>query len=290
MRLVKMRTRPNTNNMPVSIVIPTFNRLGPLQRAVRSVICQTYRNWELWIIDDGSTDGTPSWVFDELLPNNKKIHYVRTKNLGVSHARNLGIRLSQGPWVAFLDSDDEWLYYKLAIQMQLAQESSFKILHGEEIWIRNGVRVNPHKKHQKSGGRVFKRSVDLCCMSPSTVVIHRESLLSEVLFREDFPVCEDYDLWLRLTSKWDVGFVSQPLIKKYGGHRDQLSRKYVAMDYWRLKSLITLKHCSYLDKGEREYLKRNVRKRAEILLRGYKKHNNEARYKEVERIILEFQK
>ena len=240
---------------------------------------QSYKDWDLWIIDDGSTDSTICWVIHQL--PFKNIHYVRTKNLGVSHSRNLGIQLSRGEWLAFLDSDDEWLEHKLKWQMQLAKESSFKIVHGEEIWIRHGVRVNPHKKHKKMGGRIFTNSVDMCCMSPSTIVIHRSLFLSEGFFREDFPVCEDYDLWLRLTAKFDVGFVKQPVIKKYGGHTDQLSTQYFAMDYWRIKSLIELKNSPHLSHDEREYLKGSIRKRASILLKGYKKHNNMTFYQEV---------
>ena len=249
------------------------------------MMTQSYKDWDLWIIDDGSTDKTNAWVFNELLPKN--INYVRTKNLGVSHARNLGIELSRGPWVAFLDSDDEWLEHKLTTQIQLAKEHS--IIHSGEIWIRNGIRVNPHKKHRKSGGRIFKRSVDLCCMSPSATIVHRDLFLSEGLFREDFPVCEDYDLWLRLTSKFDVGFIEQPLIKKHGGHKDQLSRKYFAMDYWRVKSLMELKNSPNLNKDENKHLQESLRKRAEILLKGYKRHNNMTHYEEVKSILAQSQ-
>ena len=270
----------NTSDMHVSVVIPTFNRMKYLKRAVRSVIAQTYRDWDIWIVDDGSTDQTPFWALNELPFRN--INYVRTKNLGVSHARNLGIQLSKGPWIAFLDSDDEWLEHKLKEQMRFAKENPVKIIHSEEIWVRNGVRVNPHKKHQKSGGRIFKNSVDLCCMSPSAIAIHRDLFLSEGLFREDFPVCEDYDLWLRLTSKFDVGFIEQPLIKKYAGHKGQLSHQYFAMDYWRIQSLIALKDSPNLNREENQHLKESLKKRAGILLKGYKKHNNMTHYKEVE--------
>ncbi len=295
--------------MHVSVIIPTRNRLSYLKRAIRSVMLQSYQGWDLWIIDDGSTDGTSTWVLDELifqgtqsstksLPHihspphfptpstHSPIYYVRTPtSLGVSHARNLGIQLSQGPWVAFLDSDDEWLPHKLEKQVQWAQESSLHIVHGEEIWFRHNTRVNPKKKHQKSGGRIFKRSVDICCISPSTVMIHKNLFLTEGLFKESFPVCEDYDLWLRLSAKYDVGFIKEPLIKKYGGHKDQLSRQYVAMDYWRVRSLMSLKDAPYLSDNENDYLKKSLRERARLLIQGYKKHNNTNHLQEIERIF-----
>ena len=282
--------------MHVSVIIPTFNRIAYLKRAVQSVLSQSYQDWDLWVVDDGSTDDTRSWVLHELLPKEwgAKINYVRTMNLGVSHARNLGIRLCCGPWIAFLDSDDEWLESKLEEQVQLAQHSSFKIIHSDELWFRHGVRVNPHKKHFKSGGRIFKRSVDLCCMSPSTILICRDLLLSEGLFREDFPVCEDYDLWLRLTSRLEVGFVDKALIKKYGGHEDQLSHQYFAMDYWRIKSLFALKDSPHLKSDELQHLQQSLTTRASILLKGYKKHNNMLKYNEVkemqEQVLNEFRR
>lgn len=285
-----MNARDHQNfvdTMHVSVIIPTFNRLKYLKRAVDSVIRQSYRDWDLWIVDDGSTDQTLLWVLEEL--SLKNINYVRTKNLGVSHSRNLGIQLSQGAWLAFLDSDDEWLEPKLQWQIQLAQESSLKIIHGEEVWIRRGVRVNPHKKHKKSGGRIFTNSVDICCMSPSTTLIHRSLFLSEGYFKEDFPVCEDYDLWLRLTSKFNVGFVEQPVIKKYGGHDDQLSARYFAMDYWRIKSLMSLKDSPHLSDSEREHLRKSVRRRIAILLKGYRKHHNMSSYAEVKDIWVQME-
>lgn len=274
--------------MNVSVIIPTFNRASYLKRAIHSVISQSYKNWDLWVIDDGSIDETRSWILSCISndPSFARVNYVRSKNFGVSHARNLGIQLSRGQWLAFLDSDDEWLDCKLAIQMQFAKENSLKIIHSDEIWIRRGIRVNPHKKHFKSGGRVFKRSVDLCCMSPSATAIHRDLLLSEGLFREDYPVCEDYDLWLRLTSKFDVGFVDKALIKKYGGHEDQLSHQYFAMDYWRIKSLMSLKESPHINEDERNHLKQSLIDRTTLLLKGYEKHNNMVHYEEVKQIKL----
>ena len=248
---------------------------------------QTYRDFDLWIVDDGSTDSTSDWVQNELLQASPKVacHFLRSQNKGVSSARNLGIRASSSPWLAFLDSDDEWLPHKLAEQIQLLTgQPQLKIAHGEEIWIRNGVRVNPMKKHQKSGGRIFDRCIELCCISPSTVIIHR-SVFDEVgFFREDFPVCEDYDLWLRICERHEVGFVDAPIIKKYGGHRDQLSRQHVAMDYFRVKALSQLTSSKHITAQERDLLLQTIEKKCDILLRGFQRHNRMDRYSEVEEI------
>ncbi|NQZ02584.1 MAG: glycosyltransferase [Bdellovibrionales bacterium] len=271
----------------ISVIIPTYNRLATLPRAVSSVLDQSFRDLDIWIVDDGSTDGTADWVQNELLQNQQDIacHYLRSQNKGVSHARNLALKASAGEWVAFLDSDDEWLPNKLADQIRLLEaQPGLRLIHGEEIWIRNGVRVNPMKKHQKSGGRIFDRCVELCCISPSTTLVHR-SLFSEIgYFREDFPVCEDYDMWLRICEKYEVGFVETPLIKKYGGHEDQLSQKYVAMDYYRVKSLSQFVDSKLLSKEEKSLLLDTLSKKCEILLRGFRRHNNMDQFHEVEEI------
>jgi len=129
----------------ISIIIPTYNRCAYLFRAIESVLSQTYQDFELLIIDDGSTDETEKHVTD-LIKENKKIKYIKTPNRGVSAARNLGIHISTGELISFLDSDDEWLPDKLKIQIDFLQNNQdLNLVHGEEIWIRKGKRVNQKK-------------------------------------------------------------------------------------------------------------------------------------------------
>ena len=255
----------------VSVIIPTFNRRSVLERALNSVLKQTFSDWELIVVDDGSTDETQSF-FGEWLKqveshhpqHHSKICILRTTNGGVSRARNFGVQNSSSPWIAFLDSDDEWLPEKLERQLPLT--SSFQLVHGEEIWMRNGVRVNAMKKHAKGGGEIFDRCVELCCISPSTTMLSRTLFTRMNGFREDFPVCEDYELWLRITSEMPVGFVSEPVQIKYGGNPDQLSLSFPAMDFYRVKALLPF--------VARENVARNILKRCDILLKGYVKYPN----------------
>ncbi|MBT4762538.1 MAG: glycosyltransferase family 2 protein [Bdellovibrionaceae bacterium] len=261
-------------NPTVSVIIPTFNRSDLLPRSVESVFSQTFKNWELIIVNDGSTDGTKGWlealITSHELKHKVKIHHI--ENRGVSGARNYAINKSQTPWLAFLDSDDEWLPDKLEKQLELSND--FDFIHGEEIWVRNGVRVNPKNKHKKSGGRIFDKCIPLCCVSPSTTLIRR-SLLEEVgLFNESYPVCEDYELWLRVCEKYEVGFVSDPVIKKYGGHEDQLSRRFKAMDYWRVKALVPYLNSINITDEERELVHSTLAIKIDILLKGYRKYSN----------------
>lgn len=272
----------------ISVIIPIYNRATTIERALISVFKQSYKNWELIIVDDGSTDDSLKTINKVLTreqpPQNAKI--IKTKNNGVSKARNLAAQEAQGEWLAFLDSDDEWLTQKLENQIEFAKENPLvPLIHGEEIWIRNGVRVNQMKKHKKSGGRIFKDSVLLCCISPSATLIKRNIFQEELGFNEEFVVCEDYELWLKITAKYNIGFIKEPIIKKYGGHDDQLSRKFFAMDYWRVKALKSHLFNKELSVEERSLARDTVIKKSEILLKGYKKHNNLKDFEEVFQIL-----
>ncbi|MCB0379535.1 MAG: glycosyltransferase family 2 protein [Bdellovibrionales bacterium] len=267
----------------VSVIIPTYNRGEWTLRAVDSVLGQTFQDFEIWLVDDGSDERHRNIL--RPLADHSQIHYQETKNRGVSAARNLAITQSQSPLIALLDSDDVWVEDKLQRQVEfLENHPQIPLVHGEEIWWRNGKRVNPMKKHQKSGGDVFADSLKLCCISPSATLMRRE-LLDEVgLFREDFPACEDYDLWLRITQKYLVGFLQDPVVHKYGGHEDQLSRKYKAMDYWRVIAMNDLYHKAHLQAEQKDLLLKELKQKTSILLQGYRKHQNLKTYDAVFKI------
>ena len=218
----------------ISVVIPTFNRRQTIGRSIDSVLNQTLFPSEIIVVDDGSTDGTSDYIQS----NFPSIILLQQPNKGVSSARNMGIRSSNSDWVALLDSDDEWFPKKLEKQvMTLSQNLDIKFCHTEEIWIRNGVRVNQMKKHQKYGGHIFNKCLDICRISPSSVLFHRSILDDVGYFDKDQKVCEDYDLWLRITAKYPVLYIDESLIKKYGGHEDQLSKVKDGIESHRIKVL-----------------------------------------------------
>jgi len=220
-----------------SVIIPTYNRIGFLKQAVRSVLDQTYRDYELIVVDDGSTDNTPSLVKSF----GNCFSYVRQEHAGVSRARNTGIRHARAPFIAFLDSDDIWLPEKLQEGYRyICDHPEIAIHQTEEIWMRRGKRVNPMKKHQKRGGMIFIESLHQCMVSPSSVIMRRELFERFGLFDELLPACEDYELWLRITPEEPVGLIPRPLLVKHGGHRDQLSRRYWGMDRFRIYAIIKL--------------------------------------------------
>lgn len=258
----------------VSVIIPNFNRVESFYRAVNSVINQTYTDFEIIIIDDGSEksilEKNRKFV-DDLKKSHNNIPIImleNVNNMGVSYSRNIGIKNAKGGFIALLDSDDEWLKNKLEIQIEYIKKTGFRVVHCEEIWIRNGVRVNPMKKHKKEGGDIFYRSLELCLMSPSSIIMQRTIFDQFGFFDESMPVCEDYDLWLRITSKEKVGFIEKPLIIKHGGHKDQLSRKYEAMDKYRVYSLFKLIENEDLNYYQKEKVKKAIIKKATILLNG----------------------
>ncbi len=259
--------------MKISVIIPTYNRARVLGRAIRSVLNQTLPAHEIIVVDDGSSDDTPELMADTF----PQCVYLQQSNRGVSAARNRGIAAATGDWLAFLDSDDEWLPGKLAAQQDvLKQQSGVRICHTDEIWIRNGRRVNQMHKHAKSGGHIFPRCLPLCVISPSSVIIQR-SLLDEVgNFDEQLPACEDYDLWLRICATHPVAFVEQPQIKKYGGHADQLSQQYWGMDRFRLKALEKIISLDILNEQDRSAAIETINSKAEILAQGARKRGKTA--------------
>ena len=227
----------------VSVIIPTYNREKFISECVQSVLAQTLPAREIIIVDDGSTDATYNILrdlgFNSLSTKKTVLRYFFQQNRGVSSARNLGIKEARSEYIALLDSDDLRLKSKLDRQVSAFQNDtqSSRLCHTDEIWIRNGVRVNQHKKHKKHGGNVFQSCLKLCCISPSSAMMHRSVFEDFGVFDEDLPACEDYDFWLRYSAKEDVNFIDEPLIIKKGGHSDQLSGAHWGMDRFRIYSI-----------------------------------------------------
>ena len=254
--------------MKISVIIPTYNREHTLNRAIDSVLSQTLQPFECIVIDDGSTDETRK-LLEEDYP---MVQYLYQENRGVSSARNKGIQHSCGDWIALLDSDDEWMPNKLESQSRMISDSgSNHLIHTNEIWIRKGMRVNQMKKHEKYGGWIFEKCLDICKISPSSSMISKKTFDDIGLFDESLKVCEDYDMWLRISSKYKVSYLDEPLIVKYGGHDDQLSRVKNGIEQYRIRSLEKLLLSSKLDENQFNSAKEALLKKYHIYLKGAKK-------------------
>ncbi len=262
----------------VSVIIPTFNRAQRVTRAVSSVLYQTFRDFEVIVVDDGSIDDT----LDRLAQFDRYIVLLRqAENLGVSAARNAGIKAARAPLIAFLDSDDYWLPDKLGTQVAFFKQAPEAVAcQTEETWIRRGRRVNPRSIHLKPSGDIFLPSLKLCLVSPSAVMV-KASLLHDVgLFDESLPACEDYDLWLRISCRYPIDLIEEHLVVKEGGHSDQLSQRYPGMDRFRIKAMLKLLKSGRLDRGQEDAALRELSIKCKIYGEGClrRKKNQEAEW------------
>ncbi|HVN28780.1 MAG TPA: glycosyltransferase family A protein [Candidatus Binataceae bacterium] len=220
----------------VSVIIPTYNRRAMVREAVTSVLSQRDANFELIVVDDGSTDGT-----SDMLAELEGISLVRIEHRGVASARNHGVALANAPLIAFLDSDDLWAPDKLRRQLAFMREHrECMISQTQEIWIRDGRRVNPGLRHRKRAGDIFLDSLRTCLISPSAVMMRSELFRSLGGFDEDLLAAEDYDLWLRILVEHKVGLLEEPLMTRRAGHADQLSASTPAIDRYRVRALMKL--------------------------------------------------
>lgn len=227
----------------ISVIIPTCNRAGFLEQALASVLHQTVACGEILVIDDGSTDATSEIVSRVSRAAQVPIRYLYQKNKGASAARNKGIAEARYDLLCFLDSDDRWAPRKLELQLEaMKREPQYLISHTKEIWYRQGRRVNQKKKHAPPQGEIFQRALRMCVVGMSTVMARRELFVRYGLFDEEMLCCEDYDLWLRVSSKKEKFLlVDEALTLKDGGRADQLSAVHrLGMDTWRIASLCRL--------------------------------------------------
>lgn len=260
--------------MLVSVVIPTFNRCGFVCEAVASVCAQRHARYEIIVVDDGSTDGTAAVLQCQF---GERVEVVQTANRGAAAARNRGVAASRGEVIAFLDSDDLWLPGKLAAQAAFfADHTAAEICQTDEIWIRNGVRVNPCAHHRKPSGDIFEPSLRRCLVSPSTVMLRRALFDRVGGFDERLPACEDYDLWLRITRNTPVWLVDRALVVKRGGHADQLSRRIWGLDRFRVLALVRLLEEGALSITQRQATLTVLTEKCAILANGTARRGRQA--------------
>ena len=260
----------------ISVIIPTYNRKPLLQEAIDSVLAQTWTDMELIVVDDGSTDETSKM----LASYGQRLTGITTVNRGVSAARNRGLAIAQGELIAFLDSDDLWLPTKLSCQVSmLHKERECALCHTNEVWLRGDRRIKQKRHHLKSGGRIFQRCLQRCVISPSSVLVRRSVLQETGGFDESFPVCEDYELWLRICARYPVAYLEERLTIKRAIKRDdlgsQLSQRW-GLDVWRVQALIRILQTDCLDAADRTACVNELRRKSRLLSFGFGKHGKPA--------------
>jgi glycosyltransferase involved in cell wall biosynthesis len=266
----------------VSAIITTYNRRVFVQEAVDSVLAQSYDDWELIVVDDGSTDGTT----ETLERYGEKLRYCFQENEGASAARNRGLELARGEFVAFLDSDDLWLPRKLQVQVAYMDgHPDCLICYTDEIWIRRGRRVNPKKRHAKYSGEIYPHCLPLCIISPSSALMRRGLFEQVGAFDPTLPVCEDYDLWLRVAARFPVFFITEKLIVKQGGHQDQLSQRSWGNDRYRVTALVKMLESSALTPQQRRLTIAELHRKCRVLIAGYGRRGKESEAEKYQKIV-----
>jgi len=202
-------------NPTVSVIIPTYNRAHLVGRAIRSVLNQTYQDFEIIVVDDGSTDNTEEVVKGF---NDDRIRYIRhDENRGGAAARNTGIKAAQGEYIAFLDSDDEWLPEKLERQVKAFEKSDSRVgvIYTGSIAVSQNGEATTDYKAPKLRGSILRELLisNQIIGGGSNVMVKRELLKKLGGFDEALPSCQDWDLWLRLASICQFDFVDAPLVR-----------------------------------------------------------------------------
>lgn len=268
----------------VTAIVPVYNRPWCIGRALRSVAEQTYRPLELIVVDDGSTDETPR-LLEELRPELEArgidCRILTQANRGVSAARNAAIAEARGQYLALLDSDDLWLPEKTEAQVADLQATRRLISQTGERWVRDGREVSVPRKFRKRAGDLFAESLRRCAVSPSAVAMHRRLLEAIGGFDESLPACEDYEMWLRVTCRFEVGLVPEALIVKYGGHDDQLSATVEALDKYRIRAIVKLLDSVALSPARRRMAIEELREKCRIYALGCEKRGRIEESREV---------
>ena len=193
----------------VSVIIHTYNNEKFIGETIESVLNQTYKDYEIIVVDDGSVDGTR----DALLPYMHGIRYHYKENGGIASAKNAGISLSHAEFVAFLDHDDLWVPDKLMLQMECFIENpQAGLVYTKYTSFKNGkeLRTKPEKGYS---GWIFKELLSKSFIQTSTVVVKRECLDAVGPYDETFFLGDEYDMFLRIARKFQCGFVDKGLTR-----------------------------------------------------------------------------
>jgi glycosyltransferase involved in cell wall biosynthesis len=252
-----------------SVIIATYNRRAMVREAIASVLAQRAAGFELIVVDDGSVDGTIEELERAATAAENRVRIDRIAHRGPAAARNRGVEIAEAPLVAFLDSDDLWAPDKLMRQVAFMRENpQCAISQTQEIWIRDGCRVNPGRRHIKRAGDIFLDSLRTCLISPSAVMMRADLFRSCGGFDESMAACEDYDLWLRILVDHEVGLLDEPLVTRRAGHPDQVSAVTPALDRFRILALLKLLADGRLTAPRREAVVEVLVEKCGIYARG----------------------
>lgn len=234
----------------VSVVIPTYNRADYLQEAIDSVLAQAYTDYEIIVLDDGSTDNTK----EALAHYKDKIKYFYQENRGPTAAKNSGMQKARGEYIAFLDDDDLWLPEKLAKQVEALdnnQKLAF-VCSGSYVIDSSGQRIDEWKKVTQNQ-ETFSNLYEANFVFTLTVMIRRKCLAATGLFDENLSIVQDYDLWLRLAKRYPFAYIALPLAQ-YRKHDSNVTKNIPQ----RLKEHLRIVNKKEIA-GDLSFIKRRIR-------------------------------
>lgn len=235
----------------VTVIMPVYNREKYLAEAIDSVLCQTYNNFELIIIDDGSTDRSLSIAENYQSVNNARIRIIKQANQGPSVARNNAIKVAKGELIGFIDSDDKWTVDKLEMQVKLISNlpSASFVYSGYSLMNEQGEITRECLPDKSMEGQIYKKLwTKNNNMSGGTVLVRTETITKIGLFDEDLEGGENFDLRVRLSKMGPVYFVNKSLYY-YRKHSSNLTTDILRGQKAWLK--LINKHLSRSVKGER---------------------------------------
>ncbi len=278
----------NKTSPAVSVIIPVYNRYELLKEAAATVMSQSLTNIELIVVDDGSTDMTST--IGLYYKNDPRFRYIKIEHSGMpGYVRNIGVKAAQGALIAFLDSDDLWMKDKLEKQAVFLKENpNIPLVHTRERWIRNGREVSQKGQKYRRSGMIFTDALVKCIVGPSTVVLERALFLEAGGFREDLEIAEDYELWLRITDRNEVGYIDEPLVTKRAGHGDQLSEKYGQIEIFRIRALLDLVEANYFKGPHRGKAKEELARKCRIYAAGCRKRGKYEEGSQYEKLARRF--
>jgi glycosyltransferase involved in cell wall biosynthesis len=285
----------------VSVIVPTHNRRESVTEALDSIMAQTFREFEIVVTDDGSTDGTPSLIFETLGAEQEVIEYLNQLgpaslkpfshkfssrgvpiqyhygiSRGLSTARNRGIRMARGDYVAFLEADDLWEPTHLeALVAFLSDNPAAHVCRAAERTVRDG-RARTSRKPVASSGWIFEAALEASPMSPSAVMVRRPCFAECGAFDENLPACDEYDLWVRMTSRYPVHFVQGPVVTRRSTRPDGSSRAW-GWDRYRVYALEKAFQSGHLSPEQRFQVAQEIVRKCERLVDGFRRQKSEER-------------
>jgi glycosyltransferase involved in cell wall biosynthesis len=275
----------------IAAIIPVKGRPALLKEALDSILSGNILPSSVFVVIDsiGEEREMDSIALEEFFLRSKKIfseiHFkkIYSANEGPARARNLAAKEAKEEWISFLDSDDLWLPEKLESQISYLKKRPH--LHGAsglERWIKNGKVLIQPQKLRPGHGRFIKDSLHRCLVPCSSVIIRRSIFLDEGGFDENFPVCEDYEFWIRFLSRHPLGFIDREIAIKRSGDWSQLSSSH-SLDKYRILALLkSVQNCNF-SKEESGEAKKACYEKFSIFESGAKKRGN---HNEAEDLIM----